>query len=121
MLSKSTIMARPGWSALNFDRLLGEPDHTTRIKHVIVKLYTEDRVRQVEASELFQNIKQKYAVRKFSARKSFVLANNEFAKTLNDVIEVAEVLPIGSPRVLLDTTMLGALTILQRATMISGF
>jgi hypothetical protein len=93
MLSKSTITARPGWSALNFDHLLGEPDHTTRVGHVIVKLYTEDRVRQAEASELFQQIKQKYDVRKFSARKSFVLANNEFAKTLDDVIEVAEVLP----------------------------
>jgi hypothetical protein len=87
MLSKSSILARPGWSSSNFNLLLGEPDERRRSgpRPAATCLYTVERVLAVEASALFSTLQQKVQVKTYRVMKGLVPPSNELAAPLEDM------------------------------------
>jgi hypothetical protein len=99
MLSKSSILARPGWSALNFDLLLGEPDERRHVSATpsAMRLYTIERVLAAEASPQFQEMKHKVIVKRFNVPRHLVFDNDFAAALLKMPIEVV-IFTIGKVR-----------------------
>jgi len=87
MLSKSSILARPGWSSSNFNLLLGEPDERRRSgpRPAATCLYTVERVLAAESSALFSTLQQKVQVKTYRVMKGLVPPSNEFAAPLEDM------------------------------------
>jgi hypothetical protein len=90
MLLKSSILARPGWSPLNFDLLLGEPDERRHVSAApsAMRLYTLERVLAAEASLQFQELKQKVKVTRFHIPRHLVSDNDFAAELLEMPIDV---------------------------------
>lgn len=109
MLLKSSILARPGWSPLNFNLLLGEPDerrHNYRRPSEMC-FYALERVLAAEASPQFQEIKQKVKAKRFNVPRGLVLLDNDFAAALVEMPIEVIIFTIGRVRLgPLDTTML---------------
>jgi hypothetical protein len=84
MLTKKSVLERPGWTLTLIDRLLGEPDARRKVRgqaHPLC-LYDEARVEATEASDAFTKAQEAIARRKASAQKGVA---TKTAKLLDQV------------------------------------
>ena len=86
MYSKSSILARLGWSPTNFDRLLGEPDERRpNSGRPEMCFYAGEKVIAAEGSPLFLEIAQSYRLDTYNAPSGLLLKDNPFAEVIHEM------------------------------------
>lgn len=92
MYSKSSILARPGWSAVNFDKLLDEPDELRRVGPGLPNmLYRPDRVIAAEASARFKELRRPISKVSFKIPSTHIQSDStHFQALCNTRIEVIQ-------------------------------
>jgi hypothetical protein len=84
MLSKSSILARPGWSPRVFEELMGSPDEVRKWPKKAY-LFKPERVFSIETSVRFKEIMHPFDVMEFRAIPGRLLADNQFASHIDSM------------------------------------
>jgi hypothetical protein len=85
MFSKSSILARPGWSHTVFEELMGPPDETRKGPRK-TQLFRPERVFAVETSIRFKEIMQPFDVLEYRAAAGHLLTTNRFSSLIDSMI-----------------------------------
>lgn len=84
MLSKSSILARPGWSPQVFEELMGPPDEVRNWPKKAY-LFKPERVFAIETSIRFKEIMHPFDVMEFRAIPGRLLADNQFTSLIDNM------------------------------------
>lgn len=85
MLSKSSILARPGWSPQVFEELMGPPDEVRNWPSKTY-LFKPERVFSIEISSRFKEIMHPFDVMEFRAIPGRLLSDNPFCSLVDNMI-----------------------------------
>jgi hypothetical protein len=85
MFSKSSILARPGWSPKVFEELMGLPDEIGK-GPTKTQLFKPERVLAVETSVRFKEIMQPFEVMEYRANPGQLLSTNPFCPLVDSMV-----------------------------------